>query len=59
MYDIFDKCDRSRCDNEATYNDKRLDMQFCCKACADKEIEEREFDAERERIAEITSGGQI
>ena len=52
MYDIFDKCDRSRCDNEATYSDKRLDMQFCSKKCADKEISDREFDYKQEMRTE-------
>lgn len=55
----WDCCERSRCDNPATYTDERIDMEFCSEQCASAEIAKREFETEQNRVAEITSGGQI
>ncbi len=57
----YDCCQRSynKCDKPAMFNDPRLEMEFCSKQCADAEIADRAGDAEFERVAEITSGGQV
>ena len=46
-------------DAPAMIGDARLQLDFCSKKCADAEVEDRSWEAEWERQAEITSGGQI
>lgn len=46
------------CGEALNYLDKRIDLEFCSKKCADIEVENRIQDAEFERQMEIKSGGQ-
>lgn len=55
----FDSCSRPHCRKIATMTDRRIDLDYCSRNCADKHIEDLQWEAELERLAEISSGGQI
>lgn len=53
---IKDDC---KCGNEAHFECPVMQKDFCSEACREKEFQNQVDDNNRERIAEITSGGQI
>lgn len=53
-----DYCDHCH-EQEAVVNHRGLDMWFCSESCIMKELTKRRLDAELDRRAEISSGGQV
>jgi hypothetical protein len=48
-----------RCDNEANWECSVTGQDYCSHHCREKELDERARNFEQERVAEITSGGQV
>lgn len=56
-YDDCDDC--AKCGKPANYEDSITGQDYCSYECRDKVLGARIQDNENERIAEITSGGQV
>lgn len=54
----YDCCQRKGCDRPAMIGSP-WDMDYCTPECRSRDYQDAAHEAEHERIAEITSGGQI
>lgn len=54
----YDECECPRCDKPAMTGSP-WGLDYCSKECREKHSEMLKDETERERIAEITSGGQV